>query len=250
MAKQTLLSLTQNILSAMSSDEVNSITDSTEALEVADVIRETFDDLVTNKVIPEHQSLFTLTALGNTSKPTYMEVPSDVDRVDILKYNIINSGDTQLSYREIKYLTPEDFLDTILSRNSDDSNVQTVTDDSGVKLLIKNDKDPEYYTSFDDVTLVFDAFDSAVDSTLQASKTLCFGVKLTTWTHTDAFVPDMPADMFPKLLAEAKSVCFINQKQTPNAKEEQKSKRQSVRLQKDKWKVGYDQTSRNFGRRR
>jgi len=248
MAKKTLLELTQNILSAMSSDEVNSITDTVESLEVADVIRETFDDLTTNKVVPEHQSLFTLDALGDTSKPSYMSVPSDVDRIDVLKYNVINSGDTALSYKEIPYLTPEDFLDIILTRNSDDSNVQTVTDDSGVKLLIKNDKDPEYYTSFDDVTLIFDAFDSTVDTTLQSSKTLCFGVKYPVWSHTDSFIPDMPADMFPKLLAEAKSVCFINQKQTPNAKEEQKSKRQSVRLQKDKWKVGYDRTSRNYGR--
>jgi len=250
MAKQTLLSMTQNILSALTSDEVNSITDTVEALEVADVIRETYDDLITNKVIPEHQELFTLTALGDSNRPNYMQVPSDVDRIDVLKYNVINSGDTAKDYNDIIYLTPMDFLDRILTRNSDDTNVDIISDASGVELLIKNDKDPEYYTSFNDVDLVFDAYDSAVDTTLQSSKTVCWGVKIPTWTHTDAFIPDMPSDMFPKLLAEAKSVCFINQKQTPNAKEEQKSKRQSVRLQKDKWKVGYDRTSRNYGRKR
>lgn len=250
MAKKTLLELTQNILAAMKSDEVNSITDTPEAIDVAGYIRETYDDLVTNKVIPSHKKLFTLTALGDVNKPTYMTVPTDVDKIDYIKYNVVNSGDTALDYKEIKYLTPEDFLGIILSRNSDDSNIQVVTDDSGVKLPIINDQDPTYYTSFDDNTLVFDAFDSVVDATLQASKTLCYGVKIPTWTHQDSFVPDMPSDMFPKLLAEAKSVAFINHKQTPNAKEEQKSKRQSVRLQKEKWRVGYDRTSRNYGRRR
>ena len=48
MAKMTLLEMTQNILSAMDSDAVNSIGDTVESLQVADVIVETYYELFAN----------------------------------------------------------------------------------------------------------------------------------------------------------------------------------------------------------
>ena len=88
MAKQTLLDMVQNILSAMDSDYANSIGDSVEADQVATIVKETYFDLITNVLdIPEHKEILTLTALGDSSHPNYLQLPSDVFNIDYFRYN-------------------------------------------------------------------------------------------------------------------------------------------------------------------
>src|SRR4051812_20927123 len=56
MAK-TLLQLTQNILSAMDSDEVNSISDTVEAVQVATIVMETLEAEFNNIDLPDFNSI-------------------------------------------------------------------------------------------------------------------------------------------------------------------------------------------------
>jgi hypothetical protein len=49
MAKMTLLEMTQDILSDMDSDEVNSINDSVESLQVAQIIKTTYFNIVNGR---------------------------------------------------------------------------------------------------------------------------------------------------------------------------------------------------------
>ncbi len=90
MATPTLLEMTQNILSSLSSDEVSSISDTVESLQVANIIKNKYFDIVNRSDPPKMDQLFQLTASGDNSKPTLMYMPSTVTRVNWIKY--FNSG--------------------------------------------------------------------------------------------------------------------------------------------------------------
>lgn len=221
MARQTLLEMTQNILNAMDSDEVNSIGDAVESLQVAEVIKETYDYITAGLEIPGRAGIIKLDALGDLARPTVMKAPSNTEHIEWIKYNNI----------DVCYLEPKAFVDYVIMFSGD--NVETVDG-----LPIKTDADPRFYTSFDDEYLHFDSYDKDVDSTLQQSKTLCWGQKELPFRMEDDFIPNLPLDLFPRLLAEAKATCFINYKQVANSKEEQRSRQQLVRNQNNRHKNG------------
>jgi hypothetical protein len=92
--KRTLLDLTQNILSAMNSDEVNSIGDTTESTQVAEIIRTTYYNILGRAELPEHDKLFNLASSTNSSTPTVMFRPSEgVVKINWMKYFDTNPND-------------------------------------------------------------------------------------------------------------------------------------------------------------
>ncbi len=250
MATMTLLELVQDILSDMDSDEVNSVSDTVESLQVAGVIKSTYYQIIANRDIPELKELTQLTALADASLPNYLKLPDGVTAVEWVKYNTKLSGATDEDFTDIKQLSTEEFALRSYKRNSGDTNVVSITDISGVPLFIIDDKAPEWWTSFDDLHLVFDSYDSAVDSTLQASKSIAYVQTSPTWTVADTFTPDLDDTLFPFLLAEAKATCFVALKQTTNRKVEQQSRGQQVRMQNAKHRFKTDPISTDFGRRR
>ena len=60
--KYTLLDLTQAILRALGSDEVNSISDTTEALDVANIVKEAYYTIISEIDFREQSGLFHLDA--------------------------------------------------------------------------------------------------------------------------------------------------------------------------------------------
>ena len=248
MAKMTLLEMTQDILSDMDSDEVNSINDSVESLQVAQIIKTTYYNIIDGRDYDFLYELFQLDASGTSSRPTHMKLPENIIDLKYIKYNCKTLTDTKDKYLKIKYLMPEDFMEVVDSRDSSKSNVTVVTDPTGISINIMNDKAPEYFTSFDDENLVFDSYDSQVDTTLQNSKTQCHGKRSVAFTLSDSFTPDLPVQMFSYLLAEAKSTAFVTLKQMPNAKAEQISNSQKRRMSQDAWRVKNGIHYPNYGR--
>lgn len=222
MAKKTLLEMTQNILSAMDSDEVNSIGDTVESLQVAEVIRETYEYITVGIDVPGRSGIIKLDASGDVALPNYMTVPSNVERIEWIRYD----GNT------IEYKSPLAFMDYVAGRGVGDE-VTTIEN-----MAIYNDRDPLFYTSFDDDTVVFDSFDSTEGSTLMQSKTLCWGQRSLAFDMEDSFIPLLPLDMFPRLLAEAKAACFVNFKQVSNATEERRARNQKVVNMNSRFKAG------------
>ena len=248
MAKMTLLEMTQDILSDMDSDEVNSINDSVESLQVAQIIKTTYYNIIDGRDYDFLYELFQLEASGTSSRPTHMKLPENIIDLKYIKYNCKTLTDTKDKYLKIKYLMPEDFMEVVDSRNSSKSNVTVVTDPTGISINVMNDKAPEYFTSFDDENLVFDSYDSEVDTTLQNNKTQCHGKRSVAFTLLDSFTPDLPVQMFSYLLAEAKSTAFVTLKQMPNAKAEQISNSQKRRMSQDAWRVKNGIHYPNYGR--
>ena len=248
MAKLTLLDLTQRILNDMNGDEVNSISDTLESQQVASIIRDTYSEIISDRKWPHLNRLLKPSPRGS-SYPTHVDMADAWVYLDTIYYNVRNQTATKDRYEEIEYMPPDDFLDFTNARSSDSADVDSISDpESTVTLLILNNKAPQFWTTFDDETLVFDSYDNLVDTNLQASKFQVWGNFEPTWSHTDTAIPDLPAKAFPYLLAEAKSTAFNALMQVGNQKAEQQSRRQRVWLGREKWRGNQGQSFPDYGR--
>lgn len=249
MPRLTLLEIVQDILNDMESDNINSINDSLEAQEVASIVRNTFYEIINSRLWPTNASIVQLTSLSSTDKPTHLRLDDNMNNIDWIKYDVRKQVADKIEYKTIEYQEPSVFLSNILTRDSNDSTVQTVSEASGIKLLIKNNTAPTYWTTFDDEYIIFDSFDSGIDFTIQKSKTMASVYIEPTFQLIDSYVPDLPTKAFAYFVAEAKSSCFEKIKQAPSSKEEQKSRRQRVYLSQEKWRKNRGVKYANFGRK-
>jgi len=248
--KMTLLEMTQSILTSMVSDSISSLSDGNEeALMVADIIKETYYEILARDEWDFLKKVEPLDAYGQVARPNFLVSPVPVNYLKNVRYNAKQASDTQERYKTIQYELPEEFLDRVLSRSSVDSNVSTVNTPEGVKLFIFNDRAPSTYTSFDDSILVFDSFDLGVDTTLQASKSVAITINIPAWESSDSFVPVLPAAMFPMLLSEAKVVAHQYIKQQGNPVDAKRSYRQGSMNKWNGQKVKDKSPRRGFGRR-
>lgn len=246
--RKTLLELTQDILNELDSDYVNSISDTEESEQVSQIVKNVYFEMMGNRNWPHLKKLFQMEHVGDVNKPNYLRIPILLKELEFIKYEIQKDGE-KINQREIKYKDPESFLRMISMRNSTDSNITTVTDFSGSKLLILNDAPPTYWTSFDDFYIVTDAYDSTQDDTLKKSKTQCLGYIHPEWTHEDSFTPNLPSEAFPALFNEALSTCSYAVKQMANQKAEQKASRQQRWLSRKAWRTEGGIDYPNYGRK-
>ena len=239
--KMTLLQIVQSILNDMDSEDVDSINSSMEATQVASIVRDVFYNITSTRNVPEHQELIKLTALSDSNFPTHFEYPTNTKQIFKVWYK--NSGG---DYREIHYVEPLDFLSKTDGTQTD---YVTVNDKvAGTQLRIANDRDPSFYTSFDDKHLVFNSYDADTEATLQESKVRAYGSKVPVFTISDSFVPDLDVDMFPYLLAESKSVAMSLMKGQPDPKVEQHARRQKAYIQSRRYNTKQNPRWKAYGR--
>ena len=249
MPSMTLLDITQDILSDLDSDVVDSISDTVESSQVAQIIKTTYFNIIDGKDWPQLKEFIQLEA-ATAAKPTHMKLPDDVIDVEWIKYNTKKAAGTYDVYVDIIYKTPKEFIDVLALRKSDETKVTVVSDDSGVTLNILNNTAPTIYTSFDDTYIVMDAYDSAIDTTnLLQSKSQAFGKVEPTWTVSDTFVPDLPQQAFSYLLAEAKTACFLVLKQSENTVSATQAIVQKNRMTQEAFRVNNGITFANTGRK-
>ena len=240
--------MVQDIANDLETDEINSINDTVESIQIAQIVRTTYEEMLANRNWPHLKRTLQLESSLDLSMPTHMKAPDEVKELIKVNYNKRRASDTKDRYEAVSWLEPEEFLIKTNRRNSSDDNILKVLDFGGAELLIKTDKAPQWMTSFDDEWLVFDSYDVGVDSTLQNSKTQTLCYVTPEWTHSDSFIPDLPMEAFPALLAEAKSTAFVVLKQQANEKAEQKAQRQHSWLSRKAWKVAGGVRYPNYGR--
>jgi hypothetical protein len=231
--KYTLLELTQNILSRLDSDEVDSISDTTEAMQVARVIRNTYFNIHARAQLPEHKKLIQLTASGDSTKPVLMLRPDNVTRIDWIKYDKHTSTETVARYDYVTILPLQQFLEQTDMLRTDDTAVGSMVQNN-ITFYYRKDVAPCFCTVVDDIYIIFDAYDNVLDTTLQTSKTKCFANTVPTFDLIDSTIPDLDDQQFPLLLNEATSVAFVDLKQQSNEKAEQESRRQWRTLERTK----------------
>jgi len=239
--KTTLLQIVRSILSDMDSEDVTSITDTVEAQQIASVVEDTYFNIIAARDIPEHRRLLSLVALGDTAKPTHFKYPTDTKKIIRLEYNVGTVANKD--FKELKYVDPLVFLDRM---SEDDVLVETF--EGNVDIYVANDRDPSYYTSFDDEYIIVDAYDVAEETSLQAAKTRAWGSVYPTFSQTNAFEPDLDNTLMPLLLAEAKSTCFSLFKGGSDPKVEQSARRLKSYVQNDMYKTKQANKRPYYGR--
>jgi hypothetical protein len=248
MAKLSLLEIVQDILNDADSDPVNSINDTVEGGQVAQIVKTCYFEMIASRNWPHLRKTVQLDASLDPFQPTHLKLPVGVKELLVFNYNKLKPENAKDRFGSLKYYQPEEFLRKINSRNSLEDNILKVTDFGGIALLMRNDKQPEFYTSFDDEYVVTDSWDTEIENTLTTANTQCVVYQDPSWTTDDSFIPDLPSEAFPALLEEAKSTAFIVLKQQANEKAEQKSKRQQRWLSRKSWRVSGGVQYPNYGR--
>lgn len=217
----------------MDSDEVNTIYGTVESTAVANIAKECYFDIVGDIGLREHRSLFQLTASGDNTKPVKMTLPTAAITIESLEYNV----GTLLSpnYSTLIYVDLETFLQR--QNNLEDTGTDTMTlSINGGSFVFKHytDRWPSYYTTVDDQTLLFDAYDIDEETTLTASRTRAFGLLDQTFTMADSFVPVLDNRQFQLWLQATKAQSFVELKQSENPKAEKKERRNWILARKTK----------------
>jgi hypothetical protein len=251
--KYTLLEMVQQILSSMDSDEVDNYNDTTESTQVANIIKTTYWDIISRLDPPEHYDFYQLTETS-ASTPTIMTLPSSQLSIEWIKYNQQADADTTVDYQEVTYLDLNEFLRRMYGLDADGDTVDGFSytiNSKSQNFMCLNDRAPSYYTTWDDGTVLFDAYNSDNESFLEATKTMVYGYYLPTFTMSNSFTPDLDAKNFSLLFNEAKSQAFIELKQVRNSKADERARGGWIASQKNKRNTPVNELDRlpNYGRR-
>ena len=181
-----------------------------------------------------------------------LAIPTDVTKVQTVRYRRV-SGGVQNGFGTLTYMNPEAFLRRVQAGNPAEADVETVTLSSGIELYPKTNRQPRYWTSFDEKNIVFDSYDVAQnptgidpdDSAILATIYLDFtGSDLETW------VAPIPDSLFQLWEQEAISEASVMLRQTENPRAERKARRSYVQQIKREPVTRRDEGSQevNYGR--
>ena len=244
--RYTLLQVVQKCLEVVNGEEVNSISDSKEAQDIASICEDVYHAFCAEKKIPEHQELTQLEALSDTDFPTHFKFGSRISELKKVFYDQSEvSGQTD--WREVIYVSPLDFL--LRTDNIVESKVLVSDKKGGTSLSIRNDQYPTFYTSFDNEHIVMNAYKATVDSTLQQSKSRAYSTKFPPFTIEDSFIPDLDDMLSVLFLAECKvNVSNTLEKEVPpKLEQEVRRLRGFSQGARDKVRKGYK--PHGFGRK-
>lgn len=243
--------MVKNILSDMEEDVVTSYTDTVSSQAVAEIIKNTYDNIISGRDWPHLYKLFKLTTTGNGT-PTRMTLPDTIMSLDYVKYNKKRLGEARDRFTEIPFVEPRDFMRILDDRDDSDDAIAIVTDpDSQVPLNIYTDRHPTMYTSFSESALTFDGYYGDVEAgpRLTTNNTQCYGRLWPNIIMSNSLYFPLPLEAYQMLLEEAKSTAFLTLKQMPNQKAEQHAVTQRRRMSQQAWTIRNGIKYPDYGRK-
>jgi len=250
MAKLSILDMVQDILNDIDSDEVNSIDDTVEAAQVAQIVKSTYFAMMSNRNWPHLRRAVHLVPTTDLAQPTHMYVKESIKELVFINYDCRKTVDDRSSFKKMQWREPDEFLQIINAYNEFNDNVDKVQDSSGIDLFIMNDRAPTVYTSFDDRTLVFNAYNSNREANLESTFIQAMAYVMPHWIPADDHIPDLPEEAFTALLEEAKSRAALKLRQAPDQKAEQEAGRQQRWLARRARRVAGGIKFPDYGRHR
>ena len=240
--QRTLLQVVQKYLDRTSGFYVNSIFETDEAIQVASLAEDTYYEMIQefpNLLFTQKER--TLDSIGDATKPNYLLIPKNVQKIQESKlyYNVAKTDtDVTLSYNELQYMTPLEFINLTSSRTNGTANTEIITGFNNEKTVVITNKFPQYYTSFDDVYVVFDSYNNTYDSTMQAGKSKVVSTEEAVFLQQDDFVIPIP-----NALSETYLYMFLDQAyndihQERNAAIAAKARKMRIKLQQDSRRLG------------
>lgn len=227
----------------MNSFQVNSISDTEEALQVASIIEDKYYSMLETMDWPVDSNYLPLVASMVNAGPTTLSIPAEVDKIDHLRYDGVS----------LDYIDPELFLQKALDpANADNADMTLVQFGPDIQGYVLKNKNPEYFTTFDDKLIVCDSYDAETEDKLVTSKSLASVFKHQVITIDDSTPIPITKKMEPYFLAEVKAACFKKIKQQVSDEDERDRRIQRSRLQTEAKKQQDKDTSsksRGFGRK-
>lgn len=259
--RKTHLEIVQNILSALDSDEVNSISDTTESTQVSLLVQQVYYDLATDLDLPEREGVFQLSQEDGASdpdQPILMQVPSTCVRISWLKYNNADPDeDDNADYLPVEYVPFKDFVEMQRGlANGSNTNVAEMTFENSAeeefKIMYRTDKMPQWYSALGNI-IIFDSLDTDIEDTLETGNTLCGGIVYPTYDLADDFEPDLSPTEFSYFINKAKTRAFAEIKQAQNQESASEARRQKIVVQKRKHRIpgvpALQQVQARYGRK-
>jgi len=233
MADLTLFNATKNALDAIGGDEIAAITDTPDALQVAEICKDVYEELSTQTDFPHNYTYGALTTVNDADAPTHISLVANVEHVENIRYDITKAADTHTTYRTLEYKDPEAFLDMVLANRDGNTNIAETNGigGNGIYLPLRDDKMPQYWTTFDDSYIVCDSYDVAEDvNGLSGDKVIAKIRTVTDFDSTDGtFVIPIPEYMQPLYKARVRAKTFAYIKQISSPQDEREANRQTVR---------------------
>lgn len=233
MAKITLLEIVQDILSDADSDDVNSISDTVESDQCARVVKDIYLQICD---IHDFEHIKTLKKLDATSAstPNVMTIPTGFHSIEFIKYDCKIAASDPQDFKTIKYMEVADFLDMVHQRLTSDTNVDAITLSTGLIIPVINDKAPQYYTIMNTSSneVVFDSYDSDLETNLQQSKSLAYGTMRPSLSLSDSSTLDLPEHLETLVKREARAMYFDLYKDGITSEIDRTRRRAEVRAQR------------------
>lgn len=245
--KKSVIDIVQDMLNDTDGDEVNSIDDTAEATQAAYILRSTFENIVVGSTIDYYRRGIQFDGLSDTDFPNYLKLPENIQQVEFIQYDKSKDND-KVQFQDVQYLYPDEFLARQNNLDSSRDNVIAVRDFGGLTYLVQTDKAPDCWTSFDDKHIVFDSFNTDVEDTVHKNRTQGIAYISPVFELRDDYIPDMPADMFPYLISEAKA-CFSSKIRQARSEDDAKwSTLHRRRMSRKNWQAHGGIRTCNYGR--
>jgi len=177
MSKLTYIQIVQRVASAIDTDNVTSISDSPESEQISLLVQTMYDELLSE--FPWYHKRETVN-LEATPTDNILALPSDVEQMlsKIIYYNS----------KPVYYWRADQMQDYLARQDRTADNI----DANGAQ----TDKDPTYWTSYDDENIIFDSYDGSLAPSLSE----VWVAKHPTPPMADDDVPDMPHILHSVLL--------------------------------------------------
>lgn len=249
MDNPSLLSIVQDILNDISGDEVNSIQDTTESMQVAAIVRSAWLDMMTSRNWDFTKELIQPSSVFGVNAPTTAFFDNSMKELIFVNYSISRQpGDPNPEIRCLKYLHPDQFINYCNQRDLSSPNVKESYDASGIAIRILNNQGPTYYTSFDERSITLDSYNSDVETNISVDNFQAYAYVIPDWVHEDNAIPVLPLEAIPMLTEEAKSRAAAKLRQQPDQKSEQEAYRQRKFLARKQWAYAGGIRFPNYGR--
>lgn len=247
MRRYTLLELVQEVSRHIGDKERFGLDEDLRVNDIANICISTLEGLCTR-----HQWEFLRDRLlvpTTVTNKVVVTLPVTAVRVNKVKYKI---GTT---LTDMCYILPEDFL---MMTATQADNTEAVAVAGGGQVYVKTNAAPRYYTSFDEKSIVFDAYDGAVSGGIVAASVLVWAdVELDTAGAREAglpkesWVPDIPVRLFSLWLWESVAACYNDVVGQESASANREARRQYVMAIDNEPVTQRDEDNRriNHGRR-
>lgn len=170
----TLLQIVQRCLSAIDSHNVTGVDDSPDAEQVVLIVNRVYEEILSKRDWPFLRVAGTSLVTNTSGVPWELEFPANFWEKEYVRYN----------KKDVTYMSPSEFKYMIDGRDTTASYVNS----SG----IHTDRDPSYWTSFDEKSMVFDAYDSTNATLLPSLCYLQYIKYITSSLTANSDIPDLP----------------------------------------------------------